>query len=229
MSSTRIDRIEICDFRGFPGELVPPIKLDGNNLLIYGENGSGKSTVFEALFQLLDPRERLPFDANLAAARCLKNCFTDEALTVGRVVLDFTLPAGGAAIPSMRWSIGTGRPTTHPFFRAMARQRGFLDYRAMLQTHFAHRDREGINLFPLIVDVLLREVEFPTTGATFGDEWAGIQEMGRKWLELAIRHVARMDDAEKMLYGFAPPDSTEDGEESPPYDESAAFQEYVTA
>lgn len=33
MSSTRIDRIEICDFRGFPGELVPPIKLGGNNLL----------------------------------------------------------------------------------------------------------------------------------------------------------------------------------------------------
>ena len=50
MSSSRIDRIEICDFRGFPGELVPPIQLGGSNLLIYGENGSGKSTVFEALF-----------------------------------------------------------------------------------------------------------------------------------------------------------------------------------
>jgi hypothetical protein len=51
--------------------------------------------------------------------------------------------------------------------------------------------------------------------------------MGRKWLELAVRDVARMDDAEKMLYGFGPPDSTNDGEESPPYDEGAAFQEYV--
>lgn len=229
MSSIRIDKIEICDFRGFPGEIVQPIKLDGNNLLIYGENGSGKSTVFEALFQLLDPREKLPFEANLAAARCLKNCFTDEALTVGRVVLDFTLPDGGVAIPSMRWSIGTRRPTTHPFFSAMARQRGFLDYRAMLQTHFAHRDHEGINLFPLIVDVLLRDVEFPTTGATFGDEWAGIQEMGRQWLELAARDVARMDDAEKILYGLAPSESAVDGEEGPAYDESAAFQEYVTA
>ena len=68
----------------------------------------------------------------------------------------------------------------------------------MLQTHFAHRDDEGINLFPLIVDVLLREVEFPTTGATFGDEWAAIQEMGGKWLDLAVRDVARMDDAEKI-------------------------------
>src|SRR5690348_7314053 len=121
MSPTRIDQIEISDFRGFPAELVPPIKLDGKNLLVYGENGSGKSTIFEALFQLLDLRERLPFDANLAGARCLKNCFTDEALTVGRVVLDFTLADGSVAIPSMRWEVGSRRPTNHPFFRAMAR------------------------------------------------------------------------------------------------------------
>jgi energy-coupling factor transporter ATP-binding protein EcfA2 len=228
MSPTRIYQIEICDFRGFPGELVPPIKLDGKNLLVYGENGSGKSTVFEALFQLLDPREKLPFDANLAAARCLKNCFTDEALTVGRVVLDFTLPDGADAIPSMRWSIGGKRPTNHPFFHAMARQRGFLDYRAMLQTHFAHRESEGINLFPLIVDVLLREVEFPTTVATFGGEWLAIQAEGRKWLELANRDVALMDDAEKISYGLEPPDS-DDEEESPSYDEGAAFQAYVGA
>jgi hypothetical protein len=40
MSLTRIDQIEIFDFRGFPRELVPPIKLDGKNLLIHGENGS---------------------------------------------------------------------------------------------------------------------------------------------------------------------------------------------
>jgi energy-coupling factor transporter ATP-binding protein EcfA2 len=226
MSPVRIEQIDIRDFRGFPGELVPPIKLDGKNLLIYGENGSGKSTVFEALSQLFDRSERLPFDANLAGPRCLKNFFTDEALTVGRVVVDFTLPDGGAAIPSMRWNIGGARPINHPFFRSMARQCGFLDYRAMLQTHFVHRDLEGINLFPLIVEVLLREVEFPTKLMTFGEEWTAIQEAGRKWLETALRDVAKMDDAEKILYGLEPPDPT-DGEEGTPYDEAAAFQSYV--
>jgi energy-coupling factor transporter ATP-binding protein EcfA2 len=229
MSPVRIEQIDIRDFRGFPRELVPPIKLDGKNLLVYGENGSGKSTLFEALSQLFDRSEKLPFDANLGDPRCLKNCFTDEALTVGRVVVDFTLPDGGVAIPSMRWNIGGRRPTDHPFFRTMARQCGFLDYRAMLQTHFVHRDLEGINLFRLIVEVLLREVEIPTKLATFGEEWAAIQEAGGKWLEIAVRDVAKMDDAEKILYGLEPPDTTEGEEEGPPYDEAAAFQSYVAA
>jgi AAA15 family ATPase/GTPase len=61
MSSARVDQIDIRDFRGFPGALVPPIKVDGKNLLVYGENGSGKSTLFEALYQLFDPSEKLPF------------------------------------------------------------------------------------------------------------------------------------------------------------------------
>jgi energy-coupling factor transporter ATP-binding protein EcfA2 len=227
MSSARVDQIDIRDFRGFPGALVPPIKVDGKNLLVYGENGSGKSTLFEALYQLFDSSEKLAFDANLGAARCLKNCFTDVALTAGRVVLDFTVPDTGAAIPSMQWNIGGARPTSHPFFRPMARQSGFLDYRAMLQTHFVHRDNDGINLFRLIVEILLREVEFPTTLATFGKEWADIQKVGSEWLELAIRDVAKMDDAERILYGLETPDAADDEDSIPPYDEAVEFQKYV--
>ena len=227
MSTTRIDQIDIRDFRGFPGQLVPPIRLEGKNLLVYGENGSGKSTLFEALYQLFDSSEKLPFDANLDAVRCLKNCFTDVALTAGRVVLDFTVPVTGPAIPSMQWSIGSVRPTSHPFFRPMARQSGFLDYRAMLQTHFVHRNNDGINLFRLIVEVLLREVEFPTKLATFGKEWADIQKVGSDWLELAVRDVTKMDDAEKILYGLETPDAAHDEDTIPQYDEAKEFQKYV--
>ena len=227
MSTTRIDQIDIRDFRGFPGQFVPPIKLEGKNLLVYGENGSGKSTLFEALYQLFDSTEKLPFDANLGAARCLKNCFTDVALTAGRVVLDFTVPDTGVAIPSMQWNIGGARPTSHPFFRPMARQSGFLDYRAMLQTHFVHRENNGINLFRLIVEILLREVEFPTALATFGKEWADIQKVGSEWLELAVRDVTKMDDAEKILYGLETPDATDHEDSIPQYDEAVEFQKHV--
>jgi hypothetical protein len=38
-----------------------------------------------------------------------------------------------------------------------------------------------------------------------------------------------MDDAEKIRYGLEPPDPSEDGEESPPYDEASEFQAYVDA
>ena len=141
MSNARVDRIEICDFRGFPAKVVAPIVLGGKNLLLYGENGSGKSTIFQALAQLLDLTEKQPFDADLADAGCLKNRFTDPGLKVGLVRLDFTQPVSGGPIPEMTWAIDTPRPTGHPFHRSMGRTRGFLDYRDVLQTHFVHRDR----------------------------------------------------------------------------------------
>ena len=43
----KVSRVDICDFRGFPW----PPKYDfdlgaSQNLLVYGENGSGKSSFF---------------------------------------------------------------------------------------------------------------------------------------------------------------------------------------
>lgn len=61
----RIDSIEIRDFRGFPADSVSPIRLQGKkNLLIYGENGSGKSTIFHALKHLFDSKKRLEYDSD---------------------------------------------------------------------------------------------------------------------------------------------------------------------
>ncbi|MDN5936587.1 MAG: AAA family ATPase, partial [Nitrosospira sp.] len=45
----RIERIEIKDFRGFPGIYELKLGRPGHNLLVYGENGSGKSSLFQAL------------------------------------------------------------------------------------------------------------------------------------------------------------------------------------
>ncbi len=230
MRGTRVDRIEICDFLGFPADAVPPIELGGKNLLLYGENGSGKSTIFGALSQLLDIAEQQPFNNNLTDARCLKHRFSDPALVCGRVALHFTQMPGGAPVPPMTWSIGNPRPHDHELFLSMGRTRGFLDYRALLQTHFLHRDYKGINLFSLVVQGLLRDVEYPTATVTFGQEWEAIEERGRYWLGLAARDVGKMDDAEKIQYGLEPPD-TDDGnsEGHIDFDEAAAFQRYVEA
>ena len=48
----RITKIEIKHFRGFPGPGVFTFNLpEGKNLLLYGENGSGKSSLCQACFQ----------------------------------------------------------------------------------------------------------------------------------------------------------------------------------
>ncbi len=51
-----IDEIHISNFKFFPeiGEENKPIKIDGKHLLLYGENGSGKSSIFWALYTLLE-------------------------------------------------------------------------------------------------------------------------------------------------------------------------------
>ncbi|KAA9361446.1 AAA family ATPase [Ochrobactrum quorumnocens] len=45
----KIKTLTLCDFRAFAGPEPVTFHLDGKNLLIYGENGAGKSSVFHAL------------------------------------------------------------------------------------------------------------------------------------------------------------------------------------
>jgi len=53
MAASKIDEIHIQNFKFFP-EMKEPIKLGGNHLLLYGENGSGKSSIYWALYTLLE-------------------------------------------------------------------------------------------------------------------------------------------------------------------------------
>ena len=46
-----INRIHICGFKAFPNDFE--LQLEGKNLLMYGENGSGKSSLYYALHALL--------------------------------------------------------------------------------------------------------------------------------------------------------------------------------
>ena len=48
----KINKIEITNFKAFAGEPFT-LKLNGNNLLLYGENGSGKSSIYWSLYTML--------------------------------------------------------------------------------------------------------------------------------------------------------------------------------
>jgi AAA15 family ATPase/GTPase len=48
----RIKSIPINNFKFFPE--FEPIQIGGKNILLYGENGSGKSSVYWALYTLLE-------------------------------------------------------------------------------------------------------------------------------------------------------------------------------
>ena len=48
----RIKSIQINNFKFFQAE--KPIEFNGSNLLLYGENGSGKSSIYWAFYTLFE-------------------------------------------------------------------------------------------------------------------------------------------------------------------------------
>lgn len=58
----QIKKIHICNFKAFPHEEI--IELNGKNLLLFGENGSGKSSIYWALYTFLQSSEKKDADVN---------------------------------------------------------------------------------------------------------------------------------------------------------------------
>ncbi len=84
MPMKKINSIKFKNFKAFYGE--EPIQLDGKNLLVYGENGSGKSSIFWGLYTFLQSSSKdlanitkyfVDFDeATEATHDSLKNIFS---------------------------------------------------------------------------------------------------------------------------------------------------------
>ena len=149
----RIKEIEIKNFRGF--NKVHPINLHsvGKNAIIYGENGSGKSSLFLALKYFLSAaRKQLSIgdkpNRNLFAAQ------TDD------IYIQLTLNNEN---PPYEWT-ETNIPQS-PEILAGYKYSGFLEYRDILATHYLKPTETQVNLFELLVFTLLADIENPATSA----------------------------------------------------------------
>ena len=151
----RITQIEIKDFRGFPGPGTYTFDLDGGkNLLIYGENGSGKSSLFHALVEFFN------LDAMAKPFADYKNVFSDSTLQDGCITVHFD-----DGQPPGIWPYAGTRPTTEIRVAETARRKGCLDYRALLRTNFLHRTGP-VNLFEIVVEALLAHYPLVAEGPT---------------------------------------------------------------
>ena len=112
---------------------------DGKNLLVYGENGSGKSSLFRALVEFFN------LDSRAKPFADYKNIFSDPALTDGHITVHFD----DSQMPAL-WQFGATRPTGEARVAETALRKGCLDYRALLRTNFLH-DAGSVNLFDLVI------------------------------------------------------------------------------
>jgi len=185
----KLTQIQLRDFRAFAGELNLPLP-DGCNLLLHGENGSGKSSLSCSL------REFFTFNQDSALTPTKKpiipyrHSFPDTNPTpkprVAQVKLTFTDAANPSAIIAWDESqlhpmeTGDGRqpepatPAQRENIVAVSRCSGFFDYRALLRASLTrHAEKLPEQLFDLFAETLLAGFRVRTGG--------GEQTIGKLW------------------------------------------------
>jgi energy-coupling factor transporter ATP-binding protein EcfA2 len=173
----KIERIEIRDFRGFPGQYE--FKLGkpgegGHNLLVYGENGSGKSSLFQALKQFFEADAKTDI-------RAQRNEFANAAEPFVKLEVAAYDAAGNRDVDSglFEWS-ETANPAAAVLIQQANKTKGCLDYRTLLETHYVHRDKDHVEIFDLLMRAILPHVQNPVSGKPFGEELAAIRADKRK-------------------------------------------------
>lgn len=164
--SLRLESIRICGYRAFPHPVEIPLK--GKSMVLYGENGSGKSSLGKAVRDLLDYRAAaVPFDK-------FKYRHAEPPREDRCVTLTFT----DGTKPDLVWN-HQSRDSAHTEFRDMARSRGWLDYRVVWRASEVQYG-DSVEIFRALVEEILPGCQRGVSGQTFGQAWEHILEMQAK-------------------------------------------------
>ncbi len=157
----RITRIKVNNFRAYYGSYEGVKLPNGENLLIYGENGSGKSSLYKALNNYLASSIK-------PALNYVKNryqngddgeidiTFSDIDNTTSDIILG----------TEVNYKFGSAGSTNQvPFIQTAALVKGFLDYTDLLKVYL--HSEPTPNLFDLIVLSLLGDHIPVSSGGNF--------------------------------------------------------------
>ena len=166
----KITNIEIKNFRAFPKSYQINLCNAGKNLLVYGENGSGKSSLYLALKYFFESgvEENKEAEKNTAFENH-QNIFTEDP---SHIKLSFG-PAHQVRKNTYKWSKGV-KETTDEIIE-IAKASGFLDYKNLLGVHYLQPEGEVVNVFNLLVETLLADTANPVTDRTLTEAWNNIQ------------------------------------------------------
>jgi len=159
----RILSVEIKNFKGFYGTYN--IELHQHNLLVYGDNGSGKTSLFMAL--------KLFLEASVKGHAFEKhqNIFIphDEGYVKWHIK-----PDPSSCPVSYEWSKNVNETNDLSIMDAN-KAKGFFDYKGLLETYFLHRTSPTVNLFNLLVNTLLANSINDFTNRNFVDDWIAVR------------------------------------------------------
>lgn len=176
----RIDRLKISNYRFFRKELE--ILCGGSNLLVYGENGSGKSTIYKALEYLTRRR----FDSIATE----KNIFAEE----GEPLIEFAFTNGTELLIH---SDLTELPAGFDFIKGLSIFTPMLDYKKLLKVHYSPATADKINIYDMLRELFSSyEVETGVVLAEIVDPPVYFSELQK------IINGVLLEDAQKYLGYF---------------------------
>lgn len=135
--SVRIERIKISNYKFFHGDFK--LAVNGKNLLMYGENGSGKSSVYRALEYL--------------AKTQFKSITKDKNIF------------SGATEPSIEFGFSNGKeiiidsdletlPEPFNFLRGLSVFIPLLDYKKLLKAHYSSAGNgDSVNVYAMLWEI----------------------------------------------------------------------------
>ena len=165
----KITNVEIKNFRAFPKSYQINLHNAGKNLLVYGENGSGKSSLYLALKYFFE--SGVDEDNKNTAFENHQNIFTEDP---GYVKLRFRSEQPRKQ-RTYEWPESI-KETNNDLIVEISKASGFLDYKDLLGVHYLQPDGESVNVFNLLVGTLLADTINPVTDRTLAEAWDDIQE-----------------------------------------------------
>ena len=219
----KITNIEIKNFRAFYGTYQIALTKKGKNLLVYGENGSGKSSLYMALklffasqhyiptlesirwnkayFGFLGGYRREKTYISLGATYDFSRHQNIFCLEDGYIKLHFQeTPHSIERIHE--WS-SAARETEDPFIVDAAKAKGFLDYKSLLDMHYYFRASAVINVFEFLTSYLLAEVINDVTTHSFAEDWAALQWRSRPRKDSTTQIASREEKVQNFNSGLA--------------------------
>lgn len=162
----RIKTLEITNYKAFLG--THKINVGGKNLFIYGENGSGKSSLYYALKDFFQSSME-PIDLTQ-----VENIFVADA-EKGKCAITVTFnPNSNGRKADQSFTFSAASTHADVPLRDANKLKSFLTYKHLLDIHHIKKEHE-INLFALLVKGVLKHFRYSLTGG---------KEIGELWQEV---------------------------------------------
>ncbi len=147
-----IQSLRIKGFKGFAHEITIDFTRKGKNLVLYGENGSGKSSIMEALKILFDSCAE-PFELDK-----YKNIFLNDGITINMGTTHNTIihlrtkeekkaNSTGAMVNKLITTPDKYNAYEKQYLKALSRSTTILSYRNLMKIYDIQTDEDLYNLF----------------------------------------------------------------------------------